>query len=169
MIGIIIAGILILVAILLFAWIIYHDMKESKEQGIHEKYISNPYRIIKNGLGQFCIQNYTFIKRDGEPGQWRWQNLPKIYDSEKQVKEDYCELVAQFKFKSILDSNEEAQKMKNSEKYMKSIDVHEIVDVSDCMDLCEKMISNLRRAHENESPKKQKSRKRKTEDGTQSG
>jgi len=166
MIGIIIAGILILVAILLFACIVYRDMRERSWQSIHEKYISNPYRVIKNGLGQFCIQNYTFIKRDGEPGQWRWQNLSKIYDSEKKVKEDYCELVAQFKFKSILDSNEEAQKMKNSEKYMKSIDVHEIVDMSDCMDLCEQMINKLQREHDSEGAKKQKSRKRKAEDGT---
>lgn len=143
-----------------------NDIKTTREQREHEQYLANPYRVIRNGLNQFCIQNYTFVTKDGEPGKWIWQNLPTTYKTEKEVKNAYCELMAQFKFKSLQDSQNESQKMKNSEKYLKSIDVHEILDMSDATDLCKQILDKmLAEKAAAEAPKKPtRGRKKKVED-----
>ena len=143
-----------------------NDIKTTREQREHEKYLANPYRVIRNGLNQFCIQNYTFVTKEGEQGKWIWQNLPTTYKTEKEVKNAYCELMAQFKFKSIQDSQTESQKMKNSEKYLKSIDVHEILDMSSTTELCQQILDKmLAEKAEAEAPKKPtRGRKKKVED-----
>lgn len=143
-----------------------NSIKTTREQREHEQYLANPYRVIRNGLNQFCIQNYTFVTKEGEPGKWIWQNLPTTYKTEKEVKNAYCELMAQFKFKSIQDSQTESQKMKNSEKYLKSIDVHEILGTSDTEDLCQQILDKmLAEKAEAEAPKKTtRGRKKKVED-----
>lgn len=142
-----------------------NDIKTTRERREHEQYLANPYRVIRNGLNQLCIQNYTFITRDGGHGEWIWQNLPTAYKTEREVKNAYCELMAQFKFKSIQDSQSYSQKMKNSEKYLKSIFVHEIIDMSSETDLCRQILDKmLAEKAEAESPKKPtRGRKKKVE------
>lgn len=142
-----------------------NDIKTSRERREREQYLANPYRVIRNGLNQFCIQNYTFVSNDGEPGKWIWQNLPTAYKTEKEVKNAYCELMAQFKFKSIQDSQNESQKMKNSEKYLKSIFVHEIIDMSSATEQCQQILDKMLADREAaETPKKPtRGRKKKAE------
>lgn len=145
-----------------------NDVKTSRERREREQYLANPYRVIRNGLNQFCIQNYTFVSKDGEPGKWIWQNLPTAYKTEKEVKNAYCELMAQFKFKSIQDSQNESQKMKNSEKYLKSIFVHEIIDMSSeteqCQRILDKMLAEKAAEEQTSDPKKPtRGRKKKVE------
>jgi hypothetical protein len=133
-----------------------NDVKSSRERREHEQYLANPYRVIKNGLNQYCIQNYTFVTKEGEQGKWIWQNLPTTYKTEREVKNAYCELMAQFKFKSIHDSQIESQKMENSEKYLKSIFVHEIVDMSSetekCQQILDKMLAEKAEAEATKKP-----------------
>lgn len=142
-----------------------NDAKTSRERREHEQYLANPYRVIRNGLNQFCIQNYTFVTKDGEPGKWIWQNLPTAYKTEGEVKNAYCELMAQFKFKSIHDSQIESQKMKNTEKYLKSIFVHEIIDMSSETEKCQQILDKmLAEQAAEEAPKKTtRGRKKKAE------
>lgn len=169
MLGIIIIAVLSIFVVCYLIISAVNDIKTSRERREHEKYLANPYRVIKNGLNQFCIQNYTFVTKDGETGKWIWQNLPTAYKTEKEVKNAYCELMAQFKFKSIQDSQTESQKMKNSEKYLKSIDVHEILGTSDTEDLCQQILDKMlaEKAEAEAKKKPTRGRKKKSEaDGT---
>ena len=164
MLGIIIIAVLSIFVVCYLIISAVNDAKTSRERREHEQYLANPYRVIKNGLNQFCIQNYTFVAKDGEPGKWIWQNLPTAYKTESEVKNAYCELMAQFKFKSIHDSQIESQKMKNTEKYLKSIFVHEIIDMSSETEKCQQILDKMLAEKSAEAQKKPtRGRKKKAE------
>lgn len=83
----------------------------------------------------------------------------------------YCELMAKFKFESEAVMLKEAEKMKNTKSYLKSIEVHDILDMSDCVDLCNANIEKTRAEKDgNEQEEKPKKRTRKkVKDESESG
>lgn len=153
-------------------WSTNRDFAEEREIREHERNMANPYRVIKNGLGELAIQNYAFIKKgDGDDGEWRWQTVADGFTSQTAVKNAYCELMAKFKFEFEAVMLKEAEKMKNSKSYLKSIEVHDILDMSDCVDLCDAIIEKMRAekdSNEQEEKPKKRTRKR-VKDESESG
>ena len=172
MVGIIVLILLLLVVVGTLVWSVKHDFTKNRETREHERNMANPYRVIKNGLGKLAIQNYTFVKKgDGDDGEWRWQTVADGFTSQAAVKNAYCELMAKFKFESESVMLKEAEKMKNSKSYLKSIEVHDILDMSDCVDLCNAIIEKMRAEKDgNEQEEKPKKRTRKkVKDESESG
>lgn len=170
MVGIIVLILFLLVVVGTLVWSLKHDFKKNRETREHERNVANPYRVIKNGLGKFAIQNYAFVKK-GDDGEWRWQTVADGFTSLTAVKNAYCELMAKFKFEAEAVMLKEAEKMKNSKSYLKSIEVHDILDMSDCVDLCNSIIEKMKTEKDsNEQEEKPKKRTRKkVKDESESG
>ena len=171
MVGIIVLILFLLAVVGTLVWSIKHDFRKNRETREHERNMANPYRVIKNGLGKLAIQNYTFVKKGDGDGEWRWQTVADGFTSLTAAKNAYCELMAKFKFEAEATMLKEAERMKNSKSYLKSIEVHDILDMSDTIDLCNSIIEKMRAqkdgTEEEEKPKKRT--RKKVKDESESG
>jgi hypothetical protein len=109
------------------------------EQEEHCGAMNNPYRIILDGYDKYRIQHYEF-NGNGETG-WHWMNTTEVFTDPDDAKQRYCELMAEFRFKC---ENEKPKVDGNTEFFLNNIRIHKILDMSDTIELTDKILKKLR-------------------------
>jgi hypothetical protein len=112
------------------------------EQEEHCAAMNNPYRIILDGFDKYRIQHYEFY--GNEPTGWQWMNTTEVFDDPDAAKQRYCELMAEFRFKC---ENEKPKVDPKTDFYLYNIRIHKILDMSDTIEMTDKILKNLREEH----------------------
>lgn len=137
---------------------IWTGSKIKSEQEEHCAAMNNPYRIILNGFDKYRIQHYEFY--GNEPTGWQWMNTTEVFTDPDDAKKRYCELMAEFRFKC---ENEKPKVDPKSDFYLYNIRIHKILDMSDTIELTDKIIKKLREENApkpTELPNKTKSKQK---------
>lgn len=158
----------ILLVVSIFAWIFKEASHENSERKKHEKNLAVPFRVVRCGTDKYRIQGYhRFTDPDSPKEYWNWETLIGDAMSLTQVKQRFCELLAKQRFEAEEAAKAEAERLKGAKEFMDGLQVHDIVDMSDCNHLCEQIIQKLREAAvKKQEPVKRKTRKKKVEDGS---
>lgn len=134
-------GCLLYIAILAFLIWNYRrtEKKESYEKRMHETNLACPYRVVSDGEGNYRIQHY---EKRGE--SWLWIFMSSKFTDLEEVKKEYCTLLAKFRYNESKEIESLAKYLLNKDKYEKSIEVHEILDMSSTMDLCNEILEKMK-------------------------
>lgn len=161
---------LLLLVVSIFAWIFKEASHENSERKKHEKNLAVPFRVVRCGTDKYRIQGYhRFTDPDSAKEYWNWETLISEAMTLTQVKQRFCELLAKQRFYAEEAAKAEAERLKGAKEFMDGLQVHDIVDMSDCNRLCEEIIQKLREdrdAEKKPEPVKRKTRKKKVEDGS---
>jgi len=137
---------------------IWTGSKIKSEQEEHCAAMNNPYRIILDGFDKYRIQHYEFY--GNEPTGWQWMNTTEVFTDPDDAKKRYCELMAEFRFKC---ENEKPKVDPKSDFYLYNIRIHKILDMSDTIELTDKILKKLREENvpkQTELPNKAKSKQK---------
>lgn len=160
----------ILLIVSIFTLIFREASHENSERKKHEKNLAVPFRVVRCGTDKYRIQGYhRFTDPDSAKEYWKWATLISDDMTLTQVKQRFCELLAKQRFDAEEAAKGEAERLKGAKEFMDGLQVHDIVDMSDCNRLCEQIIRKLREdreAEKNPEPVKRKTRKRRVEDGS---
>ena len=121
---------------------IWTGSRIKSEQEEHCAAMNNPYRIILDGFDKYRIQHYEFY--GNEPTGWQWMNTTEVFTDPDDAKKRYCELMAEFRFKC---ENEKPKVDPKSDFYLYNIRIHKILDMSDTIELTDKILKKLREEH----------------------
>lgn len=109
------------------------------EQEEHCAAMNNPYRIVLDGFDKYRIQHYEYNGKDTTG--WRWMNTTEVFTDPDEAKKRYCELMAEFRFKC---ENEKPKIDGKTEFFLNNIRIHKILDMSDTIELTDKILKKLR-------------------------
>jgi hypothetical protein len=118
---------------------IWTSSRIKSEQEEHCAAMNNPYRIVLDGFDKYRIQHYEFF--GSEPTGWQWMNTTEVFTDPDVAKKRYCELMAEFRFKC---ENEKPKVDPKSDFYLYNIRIHKILDMSDTIELTDKILKKLR-------------------------
>lgn len=118
---------------------IWTGSRIKSEQEEHCAAMNNPYRIILDGFDKYRIQHYEFY--GNEPTGWQWMNTTEVFTDPDDAKKRYCELMAEFRFKC---ENEKPKVDPKTDFYLYNIRIHKILDMSDTIELTDKILKKLR-------------------------
>lgn len=122
---------------------IWTGSRIKSEQEEHCAAINNPYRIILDGFDKYRIQHYEFNGNDTTG--WRWINTTEVFTDPDAAKQRYCELLAEFRFKC---ENEKPRIDAKTKFFLNNIRIHKILDMSDTIELTDKILKKLREEHD---------------------
>ena len=135
-----IGGLLYLAILSLLIWDYRRSKKkENYKKRIHETNLACPYRVVSDGGGNYRIQHY---EKRGE--SWLWIFMSSKFTDLEEVKKEYCTLLAKFRYNESKEIESLAKYLLNKDKYEKSIEVHEILDMSSAMDLCNEILEKMK-------------------------
>ena len=118
---------------------IWTSSRIKSEQEEHCAAMNNPYRIVLDGFDKYRIQHYEFC--GSEPTGWQWMNTTEVFTDPDKAKNRYCELMAEFRFKC---ENEKPKVDPKTDFYLYNIRIHKILDMSDTIELTDKILKKLR-------------------------
>ena len=118
---------------------IWTSSRIKSEQEEHCAAMNNPYRIVLDGYDKYRIQHYEFY--GNEPTGWQWMNTTEVFTDSDDAKKRYCELMAEFRFKC---ENEKPKADPNTDYYLYNIRIHKILDMSDTIEMTDKILKKLR-------------------------
>ena len=118
---------------------IWTGSRIKSEQEEHCAAMNNPYRIILDGFDKYRIQHYEFY--GNEPTGWQWMNTTEVFTDPDDAKKRYCELMAEFRFKC---ENEKPRIDAKTRLFLNDIRIHKILDMSDTIELTDKILKKLR-------------------------
>ena len=121
---------------------IWTGSRIKSEQEEHCAAMNNPYRIILDGYDKYRIQHYEFY--GNEPTGWQWMNTTEVFTDPDDAKKRYCELMAEFRFKC---ENEKPRIDGKTEFFLNNIRIHKILDMSDTIEMTDKILKKLREEH----------------------
>jgi hypothetical protein len=118
---------------------IWTGSRIKSEQEEHCAAMNNPYRIILDGFDKYRIQHYEF--KGNEPTGWSWMNTTEVFTDPDDAKKRYCELMAELRFRC---ENEKPKVDPKTDFYLNNIRIHKILDMSDTIELTDKILKKLR-------------------------